>query len=103
MIAMYSYSTPKNGVTAEVIYIKDLKKLKGIWKSLKLNKPITLESKHRKKDGLSYPDLNKILVPLLQSPRAVGMEITILDPTLDKDGKYIKEFVKQMVGLIITT
>lgn len=28
MIAMYSYSTPKKGVTAEVIYIKDLKKLK---------------------------------------------------------------------------
>ena len=29
MIAMNSYSTPKNGVTAEVIYIKDLKKLKS--------------------------------------------------------------------------
>lgn len=28
MIAMRSYSTPKEGVTAEVIYIKDLKKLK---------------------------------------------------------------------------
>ncbi|WKD85374.1 Aminopeptidase YwaD [Polaribacter huanghezhanensis] len=28
MIALNSYSTPKNGVTAEVIYIKDLKKLK---------------------------------------------------------------------------
>ena len=28
MIAMYSYSTPKKGVTAEVVYIKDLKKLK---------------------------------------------------------------------------
>ncbi|GGG92565.1 aminopeptidase family M28 protein [Polaribacter pacificus] len=27
MIAMYSYSTPKEGVTAEVVYIKDLKKL----------------------------------------------------------------------------
>lgn len=28
MIAMYSYSTPKGGVTAEVIYIEDVKKLK---------------------------------------------------------------------------
>lgn len=28
MIAMNSYSTPKNGVNAEVVYIKDLKKLK---------------------------------------------------------------------------
>ena len=28
MIAMNSYSTPKSGVTAEVVYIKDLKKLK---------------------------------------------------------------------------
>jgi hypothetical protein len=29
MIALRSYSTPKDGVTAEVIYIKDLKKLKS--------------------------------------------------------------------------
>ena len=28
MIAMNSYSTPKSGITAEVVYIKDLKKLK---------------------------------------------------------------------------
>ena len=30
MIALNSYSTPKEGITAEVVYIKDLKKLKDI-------------------------------------------------------------------------
>ena len=51
-------------------------------------------------DGLSYSELTELLVPLLSSTKAVGMEITILDPTLDKEGIYTKPFVEHMLGII---
>jgi arginase len=54
----------------------------------------------RGKDGLTYPEFNTILGRLLSSPRATGIEITILNPDLDKDGKYTKEFVSNLVKLI---
>lgn len=44
--------------------------------------------------GLSYEELAEILTPLLQSPQATGLEITILDPELDQNGRYTKKFVK---------
>lgn len=50
----------------------------------------------RTEDGLWYHELRELLVPLVQSPLFTGMEITILDPTLDKEEKYIKPFVKEI-------
>ena len=44
-------------------------------------------------DGLSYAELKEILLPLLQHPKATGMQITILDPELDEGGKYTKSFI----------
>lgn len=49
--------------------------------------------------GLSYEELTALLVPLLSSIKAVGMEITILDPTLDRNGVYTKPFVKHMLQI----
>lgn len=54
----------------------------------------------RTADGLSYKELTEILTPLLSSKKAVGMEITILDPDLDEDGIYTKEFINKMVHII---
>ena len=54
----------------------------------------------RTTDGLSYDELAEILIPLLSSKKAVGMEITILDPDLDEDGTYTRMFVDKMVHLI---
>ncbi|AEV99178.1 arginase [Niastella koreensis] len=54
----------------------------------------------RTPDGLSYDELAEILAPLLSSRKAVGMEITILDPDLDEDGRYTKEFSDKIVKLI---
>ncbi|HEX4849440.1 MAG TPA: arginase family protein, partial [Puia sp.] len=51
-------------------------------------------------DGLNYGELKELLKPLLHSPMAVGMDITILDPDLDHDGSYTKDFVKNMVSII---
>jgi arginase len=37
---------------------------------------------------------------LLSSPKAIGIEITILDPNLDREGKYTTEFVSNFVKVI---
>lgn len=50
--------------------------------------------------GLSYEELSHLLIPLLSSPKAIGMEITILDPDLDPDGKYTKQFVQEITHII---
>lgn len=44
--------------------------------------------------GLRYEELNRILSLLLSSPKATGLEITILDPDLDPTGRYTQEFVR---------
>lgn len=38
--------------------------------------------------GLSFAQLRALLAPLLASPKAVGLELTIYDPDLDPDGRY---------------
>ncbi len=43
--------------------------------------------------GLFYDEFSKILELLLKDDRAVGLELTILDPELDSSGKYTKEFI----------
>jgi arginase len=54
----------------------------------------------RTEDGLSYNELSEILIPLLSNNKVVGMEITILDPDLDEDGIYTREFVNKMVQIL---
>jgi arginase len=53
----------------------------------------------RTADGLSYDELTEILIPLLSSKKAVGMEITILDPDLDEEGRYTRAFVEHFVQI----
>ncbi len=47
----------------------------------------------RQPDGLHYVEFNTLMKLLLSSSKAVGMEITILDPDLDPTTKYTKDFV----------
>ena len=56
----------------------------------------------REPGGLTYEELNKILIQLLGNRHCVGLEITILDPDLDPDGKYTREFVSQVGNCIRT-
>ena len=51
--------------------------------------------------GLNYPELISLLNPLLSHPLCSGMEITILDPDRDPDGKIVEEFVSQMGSAIL--
>ena len=43
--------------------------------------------------GLTYAELTALLVPLLQSPLAAGLDITILDPHLDPAGDATRGLV----------
>ncbi len=54
----------------------------------------------RAKDGLTYTEFSELLKPLLASKKAVGIEVTILDPNLDREGKYTTEFVKHFTEIL---
>ena len=56
----------------------------------------------RQADGLSYAELIELLRPLLGSPLAVGMQVTIFDPKLDKDGKIAQPFTDALVEAFST-
>ncbi len=43
--------------------------------------------------GLSYPELNMMIESLISHPLCIGLEITILDPDRDPDGKIVQEFI----------
>jgi len=45
--------------------------------------------------GLSYNEFNSMLRLLMSHPKFTGLEITILDPELDPDGKHTRKFVQQ--------
>jgi arginase len=44
--------------------------------------------------GLTYAEFDQIVGLLLSSPKAAGLEITILDPDLDPTGQYTRDFVR---------
>jgi arginase len=81
------------------------KKLDGFWIHFDvdaLNDEIMPCVDSRTEDGLWYNELTEMLKPLVQSPYFTGMEITILDPTLDKDKKYVPPFVKEISEVLHT-
>lgn len=45
--------------------------------------------------GITYEELDQLLQPLLRSAKATGLEITIIDPELDPEGKYTTQFVER--------
>jgi len=50
-------------------------------------------------DGLSYEELREALNPLIQSDQFCGIDITIFDPTLDKDKFYGRQFANELAGI----
>jgi arginase len=47
--------------------------------------------------GLSFSELTELLKTLVDSGRAVGMDITIFNPRLDLDGSITQRFVLSLV------
>lgn len=83
----------------------DEKKLDGFFVHLDvdvLNDKIMPAVDSRQQDGLTYAELSQILVPVLSSPQATGIEITILDPDLDKDGTCTSGFIGCFLDIIKT-
>ena len=73
-----------------------LHNLDGFWIHIDvdvLNDEIMPAVDSREKDGLSYEEMDQILQPLLSNSKAIGLEITILDPDLDATGILTKAFV----------
>lgn len=65
-----------------------------------LNDKIMPAVDSREIDGLTYKEFSELLKPLFSNEKAVGIQITILDPNLDKDGKYTIEFIKNFLGTL---
>jgi arginase len=53
---------------------------------------------YRLPDGLSWDELSAVLRLAMASPRAVGLEITIFNPTLDPDGRIALHLVDALVA-----
>lgn len=72
------------------------KNLDGFWLHIDadvLNDSIMPCVDSRTPDGLTYSEFNELTSYLFQSDQLTGLEITILDPDLDKTGQYTKDFV----------
>jgi len=52
---------------------------------------------YRLPGGLTFSELSNLLRLLLMSGKAVGVSVTIFNPTLDKDGSITRNFVSSMV------
>ena len=74
--------------------------LKGFWIHLDadvLNDEVMPAVDYRMKGGMNFAELSKLLKILLKSGQAVGMDITIFNPTLDKDGSITGNLVSSLV------
>lgn len=49
-------------------------------------------------DGVDFDELRALLAPLLASPKAVGMELTIFDPDLDPDGRFARRLAETVAS-----
>lgn len=75
------------------------KKLDGFWLHIDvdvLDDEIMPCVDSRTPGGLTYNEFNQLTAQLFKSEMLTGVEITILDPDLDSDGKYTREFVKNL-------
>ena len=50
--------------------------------------------------GLSFDELAALLGPLLGNERAIGLQLTILDPDLDEDGRLAARFADLVVAAL---
>jgi arginase len=78
--------------------------LDGFWIHLDadvLNDEIMPAVDYRLNDGLSFSELSNLLRILFASARAVGMSITIFNPSLDLDGSIARKFVSSIVSGLI--
>ena len=74
--------------------------LSGFWIHLDadvLDDSIMYAVDYRLPGGIAFSELSNLLRLLLLSKKAVGISITIFNPTLDKDGSITRNFVSSIV------
>lgn len=74
--------------------------LLGFWIHLDADVWMTrlcLQVDYRLPGGITFSELSNLLELLILSKKAVGMSITIFNPTLDKDGSMTRNFVSSIV------
>ena len=74
--------------------------LSGFWIHLDadvLDDSIMPAVDYRLPDGITFSEFSNLLKLLLLSKKAVGISITIFNPTLDKDGSITRNFVSSIV------
>jgi arginase len=102
------YSLRKKGIDNVVNEFLEMivsKKLDGFWIHFDvdvLNDEIMPCVDSRQENGMSYEELKQTLQPLISSALCSGIEITIFDPTLDKDGKYGNQLAKRLADIFKT-
>ena len=75
--------------------------LSGFWIHLDadvLNDSIMPAVDYRLPGGLTFSELSDLLRLLLKSKKAVGISITIFNPTLDKDGSIASNLLSSIVN-----
>lgn len=50
--------------------------------------------------GMSYEELRELLIPLMAHPKVAGIQLTILDPTLDPYGIYAQRLIDNLVKIL---
>jgi arginase len=99
-------SLRKNGIKkciTDFLQMVEKEKLEGFWIHIDvdvLNDKLMPAVDSRQEDGLDYNEFNEIMRLLLTEPKAIGLEITILDPDLDISGEYTKSFVSNFCNTI---
>lgn len=92
------------GVTAaaeQVIGKLQENKLSGFWIHLDadvLNDEIMPAVDYRLDGGLGWGELSALLKTLISSGRAIGMNVGIFNPRLDRDGSIARQFAKSLVA-----
>ena len=84
----------------EIVYQRNLE---GFWIHLDvdvLDDSLMPAVDSRAEGGLDYGELKSILSLLICDEKARGLEITILDPELDREGIFTDTFVDAMVGVL---
>jgi len=91
------------GIVDSFLNMISLKKLDGFWIHFDvdvLNNDIMPCVDSPQDDGLNYYELKQILEPLVRSQLFRGIDVTIFDPTLDRDGIYGRQFAKEFAALL---
>jgi arginase len=90
-------------VTGRFLSMVDANQLDGFWIHLDvdvLDDTVMPCVDSRNPGGLSYDELRQTITALVNSPKFAGLDITILDPTMDTDGAVVRRFANEMVAIL---